>query len=388
MKDYISKVMEMAKLIIKAGHSIEIRQVPLRVTNEEVDSLPRNQQPFLYASGNWGVGYVSIKSLVAILKTIQTLSDEMGNRLLAKDIRPVFVAGNITGGVIPGWELSLKFERELQKPVHFIHVKGTRRIETGKQLITMVNKAALEQVVGKFCQAVVQGPRFDFVVGQVPGGMIPAYRLSQKLSALLGRNIPFVYARDQRKAGGQKELITGMPYLTLGSTGLVIGQVNDLIPSTSRAVKDVEEEGFKVIDGAELLNSFDPRAIQEAREIETAFNQDFPFIPAGSSGVVVEELVNFAESTGNSTRLLRDAGFKVNHAATILFYGNPEAMKQFQELGLDMTWVLTLRELLDADEQYGSDSIESINDYRAYLDDQLGWQERRGLKPKSKGGTI
>ena len=43
--------------ILRAG-AMELRRVPQLVTNDEVETLPKEQQPFLYASGNWGLGYV------------------------------------------------------------------------------------------------------------------------------------------------------------------------------------------------------------------------------------------------------------------------------------------------------------------------------------------
>src|SRR5207244_3671705 len=62
----------------------------------------------------------------------------------------------------------------------------------------------------------------DFVAGNVTGGMIPAWLVSEELENLLGRRIPFVYIRELRKLGGQKELITGIqrnPEISEGSFG-------------------------------------------------------------------------------------------------------------------------------------------------------------------------
>ncbi|HDZ54441.1 MAG TPA: hypothetical protein ENI19_03470 [Candidatus Nealsonbacteria bacterium] len=239
--------------ILEAG-AVEIRNVPLKVTNEEVETLPRGKQPFLYASGNWGPGYVMIKDLVGRKKTI---------KLLIK-------------------QLAIKVAREI--------------------------------------------PRLDFVAGNVTGGIIPGWQLSEELELLLGKTIPFVYIREARKKGGQKELITGI-----------------------------------------------------------AGN---PEIPPGANGLVVEELVNFAQTTCNSADILREAGHVVNYAATILFYDNPEAIRILQERGIEMIYLLTLPELLTVAEKHLIFSQQAIESYRTFLTNPLEWQMTKGLRPIERGGTL
>lgn len=239
--------------ILEAG-AVEIRNVPLKVTNEEVETLPREEQPFLYASGNWGPGYVMIKGLVGRKKTI---------KLLIK-------------------QLAIKVAREI--------------------------------------------PRLDFVAGNVTGGIIPGWQLSEELEPLLKKTIPFVYIREARKKGGQKELITGIA--------------------------------------------------------------DNPEIPPGANGLVVEELVNFAQTTCNSADILREAGYVVNYAATILFYDNPEAIRTLRERGIEMVCLLTLPELLTIAEESLLFSRQAIESYREFLTNPLEWQMTKGLKPIKRGGTL
>lgn len=234
--------------------AVDIRDVPANVSNEEVTRLPLQQQPFLYASGNWGPGYVSIKNLVGRKAIIKPLVHELALLVAERTRALAFVAGNVTGGVVPGWILS------------------------------------------------------------------------EELSELLGREVPFVYIRAARKTGGQKELITG------------------------------------------IANN--------------------PLILKGNSGLVVEELVNFAETTTNGAESLRDANFNVTHTATILFYNNPEAIKTLHEHRLEMIYLFTLSQVLDVAERYQTHPQAVIDGYREFLRDPLAWQAKRGLTRVERGGTL
>ncbi len=245
-------IRESILMLLDAG-AAEIREIPKKVTNDQVSGLPLKNQPFLYASGNWGPGYISVKNQVGRKKIIIPLVEQLC-LLVADRVLLDFVAGNVTGGMIPGWILS------------------------------------------------------------------------QELGAILGKEIPFVYIRAARKSGGQKELITG------------------------------------------VANN--------------------PEIWQGGNGLVVEELVNFAQTTCNGALSLRDAGYKVTHAATILFYDNPEAKKALAKNNIEMVYLFTLPELLEVAEKEKAFSVKAIADYREFLKNPLDWQEKRGLKPVEGGGTI
>lgn len=235
------KIIEEAILKVLEAKAVEIR---------DVDA---GQEPFLYASGNWGPGYVSIKNLVGREKIIRLLTQSLVMRVAERASQLNFVAGNVTGGVIPGW------------------------------------------------------------------------LLSEYLEPLLKRTVPFVYIREARKKGGQKELITG------------------------------------------IANN--------------------PEIQPGANGLVVEELVNFAQTTCNGADTLREAGYTVTHAACILFYNNPKAVEALQEAGIEMVYLFTLPELLEIAEQNRTHSQKAIDGYREFLKDPLGWQAKRGLEPVKEGGT-
>ena len=241
-------------LMVLEAKAVDIRNVPPKVTNGEVEKLPLENQPFLYASGNWGPGYVMIKGLVGRKKIIKFLTQQLARKIVEKTSRVDFVAGNVSGGVIPAW------------------------------------------------------------------------LLSEELETLFGRTVPFVYIREARKKGGQKELVTG------------------------------------------IANN--------------------PEIPAGANGLAVEELANFAQTTCNGADALRNAGYSVTHAATILFYDNPEAIKALKTHKIEMIYLFTLPELLMVAEKHQTHQQEAIDGYREFLKDPLlGWQAKRGLEPRKEGGT-
>ena len=216
--------------IIKAG-ALEIR------------NLDTGQEPFLYSSGNWGPGYVMIKGLVSRPQLINWLCETLGGKVMSVTGGPDLVAGNVTGGVVPGWILSQYMK------------------------------------------------------------------------------VPFVYVRDSRKKGGQKERVTG------------------LYPGLS------------------------------------------------GSCLVVEELVNFAQTTVNSAGVLRALDFTVIHAATILSYDNPEAKLDLEAAGVQLISLITLGDLLAEAKRQELFPVAAIEDYQRFLADPLAWQKARGLEPVKDGGT-
>ncbi len=219
----------------------------------EIRDVASKEEPFLYSSGNWGPGYVSIKGLVGRKDIVKMFSQQLAIRVAETVPNVGFIAGNVTGGMIPGWQLS------------------------------------------------------------------------EDLGVMLGRIIPFVYIRDTRKKGGQKELITG------------------------------------------IANN--------------------PEITPGMNVVDVEELVNFAETTCNGAGALRDAGYQVTHAATILSYENPVALMSLKEANIEMISLLTLEQVLLTAEKHQTHPKNAIEDYKKFLEDPLQWQADHGLEPIKQGGT-
>ena len=191
----------------------------------------------------------------------------------------------------------------------------------------LVGRKSIERLLTKSLAALVakENPDLNFVAGNVTGGIIPAWLLSEYLEQYLGRTVPFTYIRSTRKKGGQKELITGI--------------------------------------------------------------SNNPEISLGDNAINVEELVNFAETTCNGSDALREAGYEVTHVACILFYNNPVAIESLKNKEIKMVSLMTLPQLLEVAEKHRTHSPNAIAGYREFLKDPLGWQEKRGLKPVEGGGT-
>jgi len=125
--------------ILLAG-ALELRDVPEKVTNKQVESSLERQRPFLYASGNWGPGYVTIKgqvgrqSLMMMLCTY--LAFEIAERWPNHNENIDFVAGNVTGGVVPGWIVSQKLSELYGKRIPFVYIRELRKTGGHKELIT------------------------------------------------------------------------------------------------------------------------------------------------------------------------------------------------------------------------------------------------------------
>ena len=235
---------------------LKVEQIALAILDAnamEIRDIGAGEEPFLYSSGNHGPGYISIKGLVGRKDIMKMFSQQLAICVAEKVPNVGFIAGNVTGGMIPGWQLS------------------------------------------------------------------------EYLEMLLNRTIPFVYIRDTRKKGGQKELITG------------IAKNPEIAP------------GMNVVD--------------------------------------VEELVNFAETTCNGAEVLREAGYEVTHAATILSYENPVALTSLKEANIEMISLLTLEQVLLAAEKYQTHPKNAIDDYKKFLEDPLRWQKERRLELVKEGGT-
>jgi orotate phosphoribosyltransferase len=163
------------------------------------------------------------------------------------------------------------------------------------------------------------GTQFDFIAGNATGGMTPGYQLREDLQKLTGREIPYVYVRGSRKPGGHQELVTGV-------------------------------EGN-------------------------------PYTPKGLKALVVEELINFAQTSTNSAVGLREIGYNVDSAATILHYRNPEALKNLADNNISVVQVTSLPKLLEVAEMDGTFSPQAIQVYKTFLENPIAWQASKGLEP-------
>ena len=175
----------------------------------------------------------------------------------------------------------------------------------------------LKFLIGQLAHRVVDEAEFDFIEGNATGGMIPGWQLRDDVSDLLGREIPFCYLRGSRKEGGHGELITG--------------------------------------------------------------DRNNPLIRPGMRALVVEELVNYAGTTGNDAEEFRAAGYPVSHAACIFSYDHSESNARLKEKNVSLIALITLPQLLDIAETDGLIPQDAIQSYREFLKDPLRWQLGRSL---------
>ncbi len=105
----------------------------------EIRDVDAGQEPFLYASGNWGPIYVSIKGLVSVTKPVKlmkVLTAHLAVKVAERAPELDFLAANVSGGMVPGWNLSEALEPFLGRPVPYVYVRETRKKGGQKELVT------------------------------------------------------------------------------------------------------------------------------------------------------------------------------------------------------------------------------------------------------------
>ena len=179
----------------------------------------------------------------------------------------------------------------------------------------------------------VTGNNLDFIDGNVTGGVVFGFHLSRKLGEIQKRTIPFVYLRGSRKEGGHNELITG--------------------------------------------------------------DMNNPLIKKGMNVLVVEELVNFGQTTMNAINVFRREGYKVNYAACVVSYDYYDMRKNLEKMNVDLISLITLPKLLEIAKAKSMLPNDTIDSYIEYLRDPIGWQQRRryaipesGLEEAHKIGYV
>jgi len=161
---------------------------------------------------------------------------------------------------------------------------------------------------------------FELIVGMMTGGAIPGFRLKQIISRRKGIVIPYIYQRGARKKGGHGELDTG------------------------------DRENFN--------------------------------IPKGCKVLIVEELVNFAETVTQGALYERNKkGRLVTDVATILFYQNPVAIERLLRYKLALHYIIGLKDdLLPFAQNQGFASKNAVKSYFEFLDDPKAWNEVHGFE--------
>lgn len=240
----------------------ELNIAKLIINNGAISVRNDNEGPFVYSSGNRGPGYIMIKGLVGYPDVCQTLVSHLVD----------------------------KFKDQLED--------------------------------------------IDFVDGNVTGGMIYGWEIARKLSDVRKKTVPYVYLRGSRKEGGHNELITG-----------------DMNNST---------------------------------------------ISKGMNVLIVEELVNFGETTLNAIKVFRESGYISTKAACILSYDYPSSKQKLSDVGVELLSLMTVPRLLYIAREHKLMDIDAVDSYINYLDDAVGWNYKRGYaiteslvaEAKAKGYTT
>lgn len=177
----------------------------------------------------------------------------------------------------------------------------------------------LQQLVNKLVKKIdaICGDKIDFVNGNVTGGMLPGWEIRNQLSSLQNRKLPYTYLRGSRKEGGHNELITG-----------------DL---------------------------------------------DNPDIQKGMRVLIVEELVNFGQTTCNAVDVFRDSGYTVEYTTCILDYGHEETHQRIDSTKFQLISLITLPQVLDIAEKYKLLPQGPLKSYKQFLQDPLEWQISRKM---------
>jgi len=101
----------------------------------DIRDVGGGEEPFVYSSGNRGPGYVMIKGLVGQPPVLNYLTTQLALKL-AEDINFDFIAGNATGGMVPGWQLRNDLEKLTGIEFPYVYVRETRKVGGHKEQVT------------------------------------------------------------------------------------------------------------------------------------------------------------------------------------------------------------------------------------------------------------
>lgn len=115
-------------------------EMPQRISEEDLSvrildagavsirDINAGEKPFLYSSGNFGPGYVSIKGLVGRQAVFKTLTEQCAIKLANEGAQFDFIVANATGGMVPGYQVREDYQRITGREVPYIYVRNTRKI--------------------------------------------------------------------------------------------------------------------------------------------------------------------------------------------------------------------------------------------------------------------
>lgn len=124
------------------------------------------------------------------------------------------------------------------------------------------------------------------------------------------------------------------------------------------------------------------KPMQYVRKKPKGFGRDAQIegeLKEGSRTILVEDLATDGGSKVNFVNALRTAGAEVSDAFVVFFYGVfPGALDGLKDMGVNLHYLTTWREVLEEAERGQDFSAEDIEGVRAFLDDPVGWSADHG----------
>lgn len=120
----------------------------LEITKKIIESgavsfRKENETPFVYSSGNQGPAYIMIKGLCGQPDIMHYLIDKLADKLSKECPEIDFINGNVTGGVVTGWELRNILSEKLSRSIPFVYLRGARKKGGHDELITGIHNNKL-----------------------------------------------------------------------------------------------------------------------------------------------------------------------------------------------------------------------------------------------------
>jgi orotidine 5'-phosphate decarboxylase subfamily 1 len=102
-------------------------------------------------------------------------------------------------------------------------------------------------------------------------------------------------------------------------------------------------------------------------------------VKQGQRVLIVEELVNFAETTTNAIKIFRQHGYQCNYATCILSYDNKEASEKLKALNVTLVPLITMKELFDIASQCNLINNNLVTSVRDFIQNPITWQLNRNM---------
>lgn len=132
-----------------------------------IRDIQGGEEPFVYSSGNRGPGYVDIKGQCGDRALSDGLAAALAAKLVIEDqFIPEAVAGNVTGGLGPGWKICDAISVLLGYDIPYVYVRDTRKVGghqekvTGKWALEPGMQTLVVEEMTNFCETTTNSARY------------------------------------------------------------------------------------------------------------------------------------------------------------------------------------------------------------------------------------